>query len=116
MDGRAPKRRRRDTIRLYLSQIGDVPLLTREQEGALSRFITITRTRFHRVVLRSPAVIERLVAKLQAYTNGELPFEQLLLPRSTEGIYRADPHPSRASRSEPHGAKFLAHGPTARSH
>jgi RNA polymerase primary sigma factor len=86
----APKRRHRDTIRLYLSQIGDIPLLTREQEGALSRFITITRTRFHRVTLRSPAVILRLVEQLQEYLDGKRPFEKLLLPRSTEGIYRAD--------------------------
>ena len=86
----APTGRRRDTIRLYLSQIGDIPLLSREQEGALSRFITITRTRFHRVVLRSPCAIERLTAKCRAYLGGELAFERLLLPRSTEGIYRAD--------------------------
>ncbi|MBR4975805.1 MAG: sigma-70 family RNA polymerase sigma factor, partial [Thermoguttaceae bacterium] len=46
-----------DPIRLYLSQLADIPLLTREEEVAASRKIETTRRRFRRVVLSSPAAV-----------------------------------------------------------
>ncbi len=46
-----------DPIRLYLAQLADIPLLTREEEVAASRKIEQTRRRFRRVVLSSPAAV-----------------------------------------------------------
>lgn len=46
-----------DPIRLYLSQLADIPLLTREEEVAASRKIEQTRRRFRRVVLSSPTAV-----------------------------------------------------------
>ena len=46
-----------DPIRLYLAQLADIPLLTREEEIAASRKIEKTRRRFRRVVLSSPAAV-----------------------------------------------------------
>lgn len=46
-----------DPIRLYLAQLADIPLLTREEEVAASRKIERTRRRFRRVVLSSPTAV-----------------------------------------------------------
>src|SRR5207302_9638519 len=40
-----------DPIRMYLSQMAVIPLLTREQEIALAKKIEVTRKRFRRTVL-----------------------------------------------------------------
>ena len=44
-------RRIDDPVRMYLTQMGEIPLLTREQEIALAKKIEITRKRFRRKVL-----------------------------------------------------------------
>ena len=62
--GRAPRldlsfmdeedsRRIDDPVRMYLTQMGEIPLLTRDQEIALAKKIEITRKRFRRKVLDS---------------------------------------------------------------
>ena len=45
-------RRIDDPIRMYLTQMGQIPLLTREQEIALARKIEITRMAFRRKMLQ----------------------------------------------------------------
>ena len=40
-----------DPIRMYLSQMAEVPLLTRDQEIALAKKVEVTRRRFRRTVL-----------------------------------------------------------------
>ncbi len=40
-----------DPIRLYLSQMAEIPLLSREEEIALAKKIEVTRKRFRRTVL-----------------------------------------------------------------
>jgi RNA polymerase primary sigma factor len=37
-----------DPVRMYLTQMGEIPLLTRQQEIALAKEIEITRARFRR--------------------------------------------------------------------
>ena len=44
-------RRIDDPVRMYLTQMGEIPLLTREQEIALAKKIEVTRKRFRRKVL-----------------------------------------------------------------
>ena len=44
-------RRIDDPVRMYLTQMGEIPLLTREQEIGLAKKIEITRKRFRRKVL-----------------------------------------------------------------
>ncbi len=42
-----------DPIRLYLTQMGVIPLLSRDEEIALAKKIEVTRKNFHRKVLKS---------------------------------------------------------------
>ena len=44
-------RRIDDPVRMYLTQMGEIPLLTRDQEISLAKKIEITRKRFRRKVL-----------------------------------------------------------------
>src|SRR5437764_13575097 len=44
-------RRIDDPVRMYLTQMGNIPLLKREQEIALAKKIEVTRKRFRRMVL-----------------------------------------------------------------
>jgi RNA polymerase primary sigma factor len=48
-----------DPVRLYLAQMGGIPLLTRDQEIELARRIEIYRDGFRRKVMTSPAAIRR---------------------------------------------------------
>src|SRR5690606_15640987 len=43
----------RDPIRMYLSQMGNIPLLSREDEIFLAKQIEITRKRFRRTLVES---------------------------------------------------------------
>jgi RNA polymerase primary sigma factor len=48
-----------DPVRLYLAQMGDIPLLNRDQEIELARSIEIYRDGFRRTVMSSPVAIRR---------------------------------------------------------
>ena len=48
-----------DPVRMYLSQMGEIPLLTREQEIELARRIEIYRDGFRRKVMTMPEAIRR---------------------------------------------------------
>ena len=51
-----------DPVRMYLSQMGEIPLLTREQEIELARRIEIFRDGFHKKVMTMPEAIRRGIA------------------------------------------------------
>ncbi|MCX8040789.1 MAG: RNA polymerase sigma factor RpoD [Planctomycetota bacterium] len=54
-----------DPVRMYLSQMGEIPLLTREQEIELARRIEIYRDGFHRKVMTTLDAIRRGIAWLE---------------------------------------------------
>jgi len=76
----------RDPIRMYLSQMGNIPLLSREREIFLAKQIEITRKRFRRTVLESDFALKIAVETFEKVRNNELPFERTLRTSETEGV------------------------------
>ncbi|MBT6229705.1 MAG: RNA polymerase subunit sigma-70, partial [Candidatus Scalindua sp.] len=67
-----------DPIRMYLTQMGVIPLLSRSEEIALAKKIEITRKGYHRKILKSDFSQEISVKILEDIANGDLPFDRTL--------------------------------------
>ncbi|GBD36857.1 RNA polymerase sigma factor SigA [bacterium HR36] len=75
-----------DPVRTYLSQMGKIPLLTRDQEIALARRIEITRNRFRQKVLENDYALGIVVETLKRVHHGELPFDRTMKTSLTENL------------------------------
>src|ERR671921_1203390 len=71
-------RRIDDPVRMYLTQMGEIPLLTREQEISLAKKIEITRKIFRSKVLESDYCLQSAVDILQQVDDGDLPFDRTM--------------------------------------
>src|SRR5207253_2075500 len=69
-------RRIDDPVRMYLTQMGEIPLLKREEEIALAKKIEVTRKRFRRKVLECDYALCNVVETLKRVHTGELPFDR----------------------------------------
>ena len=67
-----------DPVRMYLTQMGEIPLLTREQEIGLAKKIEITRKIFRSKVLESDYCLQSAVDILQQVDAGDLPFDRTM--------------------------------------
>ncbi len=67
-----------DPIRMYLTQMGVIPLLSRSEEIALAKKIEVTRKGYHRKILKSDFSQEISVKILEDISNGDLPFDRTL--------------------------------------
>ena len=76
----------RDPIRMYLSQMGNIPLLSRAREIFLAKQIEITRKRFRRTLLESDFALRIAVETVEKVQAGELPFERTLRTSETENV------------------------------
>jgi len=74
----------RDPIRMYLSQMGNIPLLTRSREIFLAKTIEITRKRFRRTTMESDFALNIAIETLEKVSARELPFERTLRTSDTE--------------------------------
>jgi RNA polymerase primary sigma factor len=79
-------RRIDDPVRMYLTQMGEIPLLTREQEISLAKKIEITRKRFRRKVLECDWALRSVVEVLKKVNSGELPFDRTVKVSVTENL------------------------------
>ncbi len=67
-----------DPVRMYLTQMGEIPLLTREEEISLARKIELTRKQFRKEVLSSGFGLANAIEILQDVVRGELAFDRTL--------------------------------------
>ena len=75
-----------DPVRMYLTQMGEIPLLTRPQEIALAKQIEVTRARFRRKVLECDYVIQQAVRVLRRVHEGDLPFDRTVQVSVTDRL------------------------------
>ncbi|MCY2984869.1 MAG: sigma-70 family RNA polymerase sigma factor [Planctomycetota bacterium] len=75
-----------DPIRLYLSQMCEIPLLSREQEISLAKKIEITRRKFRRAVLGNDFALRQTVEILRKVAAGILPFDRTIKVSLTERL------------------------------
>jgi RNA polymerase primary sigma factor len=78
-----------DPVRMYLTQMGEIPLLTREEEISLARKIELTRLAFRRKVLESDYCARTAIDILQQVDEGVLPFDRTMKMSSGEAYERA---------------------------
>src|SRR5450432_1565209 len=67
-----------DPVRMYLTQMGEIPLLTRPEEINLAKKIEITRKIFRSRVLESDYCLQSAVEILQQVDDGDLPFDRTM--------------------------------------
>ena len=81
-------RRIDDPVRMYLTQMGEIPLLSREEEIRLARKIELTRLAFRRKVLESDYCARNAISILQQVDDGTLPFDRTMKMSTAENLVR----------------------------
>ncbi len=79
-------RRTDDPVRMYLTQMGQIPLLKREEEISLAKKIEVTRKRFRRKVLECDYALSNVVETLKRVHINELPFDRTIKVSLTENL------------------------------
>ncbi len=79
-------RRIDDPVRMYLTQMGEIPLLRRDQEIALAKKIEMTRMHFRRRVLESDYCIREASGILWQVFHSELPFDRTMKISTAENL------------------------------
>ena len=75
-----------DPVRMYLTQMGEIPLLTRQEEIALAKRIEITRANFRCKLLECDYVVQDAVKVLRRVHAGELPFDRTVQVSVTDHL------------------------------
>jgi RNA polymerase primary sigma factor len=97
-------RRIDDPVRMYLTQMGSIPLLKRDEEIALAKKIEVTRKRFRRKVLECDGALRQVVETLKRVHQGELPFDRTVKVSLTENLEK-----DKILQRMPHNLKTLEH-------
>ena len=75
-----------DPVRMYLTQMAEIPLLTREEEIALAKKIEVTRRCFRRSLMACNYAMRTTVATLEKVHHGDLPFDRTIKVSLTEQL------------------------------
>ncbi len=93
-----------DPVRMYLTQMAEIPLLTREQEISLAKKIEVTRKRFRRTVLGCDYAMQATINTLRSVHDGSLPFDRTIKVSLTEQLTK-----EQIMARMPHNLKTLDH-------
>ncbi len=97
-------RRIDDPVRMYLTQMGEIPLLKRDEEISLAKKIEVTRKRFRRKVLECDYALSNVVETLRRVHHGDLPFDRTVKVSLTENLEK-----DKILQRMPHNLKTLEH-------
>ena len=75
-----------DPVRMYLTQMGEIPLLTRQEEIRLAKKIEVTRRRFRTKLLECDYVVQFAYKILKRVHTGELPFDRTVQVSVTDRL------------------------------
>ncbi len=75
-----------DPVRMYLTQMGEIPLLTRQEEITLAKRIEDTRRKFRTRLLECDYVIQSAYKVLKRVHDGELPFDRTVQVSVTDRL------------------------------
>ena len=89
-------------IRMYLAQMSEIPLLSREDEIRLAKRIEITRKQFRRQILSCDFAMRMTVQTLKQVYLGELPFDRTIKVSLTEQLTK-----EQISARMPHNLKTI---------
>ncbi len=95
-----------DPVRMYLTQMGEIPLLTRQEEIRLARKIEVTRRKFRTKLLECDYVMQMAFKTLKRVHDGELPFDRTVQVSVTDRLEK-DQILGRVRRSRGNDAKML---------
>ncbi|MFO0868606.1 MAG: sigma-70 family RNA polymerase sigma factor [Pirellulales bacterium] len=93
-----------DPIRMYLSQMAHIPLLSREEEISLAKKIEVTRKRFRRTLLSCDFALRATVETLTKVFKGDLPFDRTIKVSLTERLTK-----EQILARMPHNLRTLEH-------
>src|SRR5262249_20263440 len=104
MDDEEDSRRIDDPVRMYLTQMGNIPLLKRDEEINSDKKFEGTRNRFRRKVLECDGAIRQVVETLRRVHSGELPFDRTVKVSLTENLEK-----DKILQRMPHNLRTLEH-------
>ena len=93
-----------DPIRMYLTQMAEIPLLERDEEIALAKKIEITRRSFRRALLSSGYALNQTIETLDQVHRGILPFDRTIKVSLTERLTKEE-----VQARMPHNLPTLKH-------
>jgi RNA polymerase primary sigma factor len=89
LDEETSSKRIDDPVRMYLTQMGEIPLLKRSEEIALAKKIELTRMAFRRQVLESDYCINQAADLIEQVGAGRLPFDRTMKILTSENMIKA---------------------------
>ena len=75
-----------DPVRMYLTQMGEIPLLTRKEEIDLAKKIEMTRMHFRRRLLESDYCIQQSTDMITQVHQSNLPFDRTMKISTAENL------------------------------